>query len=102
MLDTFFAPYQIQIFNIYSIHNINETKSLAQGSKKIKYFFALVSIINAELSKWKDGGWLTMPNRSRQWENEQLPKLRGVLGYDISIPIIIIKVLVHLIRSIYN
>lgn len=43
-------------------------------------------VVIAEVSKWKDGGWLAMPMDPDKWENEQLPKLRAVLDYDIIIP----------------
>ena len=34
----------------------------------------------------RDVGWLAMPIDPRAWEEEQLPQLEGVLGYDIIIP----------------
>jgi hypothetical protein len=40
----------------------------------------------AEVSKWKERAWLAMPMDRDKWDSEQLPKLRGVLGYDIIIP----------------
>jgi len=43
-------------------------------------------VVIAEVSKWKDGGWLAMPMDPDKWENEQLPKLCGDLDYDIIIP----------------
>jgi len=39
----------------------------------------------AEVSKW-DEAWLAMPMDPDKWEDEQLPKLQGILGYDIIIP----------------
>ena len=39
----------------------------------------------AEVSKWEEA-WLAMPMDPDKWENEQLPKLQGILGYDIIIP----------------
>jgi hypothetical protein len=39
----------------------------------------------AEVSKW-DVAWLAMPMNADKWENEQLPKLNGIMGYDIIIP----------------
>ena len=42
---------------------------------------ALVS----QLSQWSTA-WLAMPWDPERWENDQLPKLQRVLGYDIVIP----------------
>jgi len=39
----------------------------------------------AEVSKWEEA-WLAMPMDPDKWENEQLPRLQGILGYDIIIP----------------
>ena len=42
--------------------------------------------IVGELRRWKDRGWLAMPMDHEKWANEQVPKFRGVLGYDLIIP----------------
>lgn len=42
--------------------------------------------VAAELRKWKERAWLAMPMDSEKWENDQLPVLTGILGYDIIIP----------------
>ena len=38
------------------------------------------------LLKNRDVAWLAMPTDRRDWERRQLPRLEGVLGYDIVIP----------------
>jgi hypothetical protein len=38
-----------------------------------------------ELQKWEKS-WLAMPMDNQKWEEEQLPQLSSVLGYDIVIP----------------
>ncbi len=42
--------------------------------------------VAAELRKWKERAWLAMPMDPEKWDNEQLPQLIGVLGYDIIVP----------------
>jgi hypothetical protein len=42
--------------------------------------------VATELRKWKERAWLAMPMDPDKWENEQLPELFDVMGYDIIIP----------------
>ena len=43
------------------------------------------ALLIPEIQKW-NVAWLAMPFDDARWESEQLPGLRGVLGYDIIIP----------------